>query len=235
MARKKKNKDVTEEKPIPYVENVIEEGVKQHENKVMYADMMKTIVSDTIAVVPSIERVQLNKMKDYIHYRGRGWGEDALDKSEDKEKFPDRVSPTFRHLVEIVETMYTCGKQDLLEAYIKAAKARGVNIEINTAKFNTPNEAEQIVINTALESLDPLQTKICECNDYMTDVLAPAAENQNVTPKSKYKKIVLYTFRNQRGKDIADNVQDDILENIMYGDSLERLRKEVTGEEPTGV
>lgn len=234
MGRKKK-KTEEESAPIQYIENVIEEGVKQHENKVMYADMMKTIVSDTIAVVPTIERAQLNKMKDYIHYRGRGWGEDALDKGEDKEKFPDRVSPTFRHLVDIINTMYACGKQDLLAAYINAAKARGINIEIDEAKFEKPNEAEQIVINTALESLDPLQTKICECNDYMTDVLAPAAENQNVTPKSKYKKIVLYTFRNQRGKDIADNVEDDILENIMYGDSLERLRKEVTGQEPTGV
>lgn len=234
MGRKKKNKDITEE-PIQYIENVIEEGVKQHENKVMYADMMKTIVADTIAVVPSIERVQLNKMKDYIHYRGRGWGVDALDKSDEKEKFPDRVSPTFRHLVDIVETMYVCGKKDLLQAYINAAKSRGINIEIDDAKFLSPNEAEQIIVDTALESLDPLQTKICECNDYMNDVLAPAAENQKVTPKSKYKKIVLYTYRNTKGKDIADNVQDDILENLMYGDSLERLRKEVTGEEPTGV
>ena len=232
MARRKKKED---EAPIQYVENVIEEGVKQHENKVMYADMMKTIVNDTLAVVPNLERAQLNKMKDYIHYRGRGWGEDPLDKSEEKEKFPDRVSPAFRRLVEIAETMYACGKKEMLDVYLKAAAARGVKIEIDEKKFMEPNEAEKIVISTALESLDPLQTKICECNDYMTDVLAPAAENQNVTPKSKFKKIVLYTYRNNNGKDIADNVEDDILENVMYGDSLERLRKDVTGQDPTGV
>ena len=233
MARKKKQKE--EESPIQYVENVIEEGVAQHEKKVLYADMMKTIVNDTLQVVPDLERAQLVKMKDYIHYRGRGWGDDPLEKSEDKEKFPDRVSPTFRRLAEIIETMYVCGKKELLDAYIGALKKRGINIEIDDAKYREPNEAEQIVINTALESMDPLQTKICECNDYMNDVLAPAAENQNVTPKSKFKKIVLYTYRNNNGKDIKDKVQDDILENIMYGDSLERLQKEATGQEPTGV
>lgn len=230
--RKKKNED---EAPIQYVENVIEEGVKQHENKVMYSDMMKTIVNDTLEVVPNLERSQLVKVKDYIHYRGRGWGEDALDKSEDKEKFPDRVSPAFRRIAEIIENMYACGKKELLDVYVGALKKRGISIEVDESKFVEPNEAEKVIISSALESLDPLQTKICECNDYMTDVLAPAAENQNVTPKSKFKKIVLYTYRNNRGKDIADNVEDDILENIMYGDSLERLRKDATGQEPTGI
>ena len=233
MARKKKQKE--EEKPIPYVENVIEEGVKTHEQKVLYSDMMRTIVNDTIAVVPNLEKQQLTKVKDYIHYRGRGWGDDPLEKSEEKEKFPDRVSPTFKHMVEIIENMYACGKKELLDAYIAAARKHGIEISVDEAKMQEPNEAEKLVISSALESLDPLQTKICECNDYMVDVLAPAAENQNVTPKSKFKKIVLYTYRNQKGKSIAENVEDDILENIMYGDSLERLRKEATGQEPTGV
>ena len=169
------------------------------------------------------------KMKDYIHYRGRGWGSDALDKPEKdedtpKEKYPDRVSPAFRNLCQIIEIMYKCGKEGLLDVYLEAAKSRGVEIEINASKFERPDDGEKIVIASALEIMDPLQTKICENNDYINDTLAPAAENQNVTPKNKFKKIVNMQHRIENGKDLSDKIQNELLENIMYGDSLERLR-----------
>lgn len=226
MARKKKkDEDV---KPIEYVDEVLEKGIKTLEDTTLRRDMMKQTAKDT-AEVTGVTVQELMKMKDYIHYRGRGWGSDALDKPEKdedtpREKYPDRVSPTFRNVCQIIEVMYKCGKEDLLEVYLDAAKSRGVLIEVDTNKFERPDDGEKIVISSALEIMDPLQTRICENNDYMNDTLAPAAENQNVTPKNKFKKIVAMKQRIENGKDMSDKIQDELLENIMYGDSLERLR-----------
>lgn len=225
MARKKK-----EEVQIAYVDKVIEEGVKMFEDSKMRRDMMNKTIKDA-AEVTGIKKQYFIKMKDYIHYRGRGWGNDCIDKykpdresGEVPEKYPDRVSPAFRRLCEIVDVMYTCGRQDLLDVYLKASEGRGIKITIDESKYVTPGPGEQEVINQALETLEPLQTKLCENNDYMNDTLAPAAEHQNVTPKSKFKKVVALTYKQNEGKDIRDTVQDELVDNIMYGDCLERLR-----------
>ena len=239
MARKKKNEDV---KPIEYVDEVLEKGIKTLEDTILRRDMMNQTAKDT-AEVTGVTKADLMKMKDYIHYRGRGWGNDALDKPEKdedapKEKYPDRVSPSFRNLCQIIEIMYKCGKEDLLDVYLEAAKNRGVKIEIDANALERPNEGEKIVISSALEIMDPLQTCICNNNDYINDTLAPAAENQKVTPKNKFKKIVAMKLRINNGKDLSDKIQDELVENIMYGDSLERLRdigkqQEIT-EQTTG-
>lgn len=120
--------------------------------------------------------------------------------------------------------MYKCGQEDKLDAYLEAAKARGITIEVDPTKYETPGDAEKIAIQSALDVMNPLQACICEKNDYMNDVLAPAAENQKVTPKSKFKKVVMMKYKIDNGKDLSDKIQDELLDNIMYGDSLERLR-----------
>lgn len=226
MARKRKEND----KPIEYVEEVLEKGIQTLEDTILRRDMMNQTAKDT-AEVTGVTKSDLMKMKDYIYYRGRGWGSDALDKPEKdpeddtpKEKYPDRVSPAFRNVCQIAEIMYKCGKEELLDVYLEAAKARGVEITIDASKLERPNEGEKIVISSALDIMSPLQACICTNNDYINDTLAPAAENQKVTPKNKFKKIVAMKHRIDNGKDLSDKIQDELLENIMYGDSLERLR-----------
>lgn len=228
MARKKKNQENSA--PIEYIDEVLEKGIKALEENILRKNMMNQTAKDT-AEITGVSKSELIKMKDYIYYRGKGWGNDAIDKEEvdkesgeTREKHPDKVSPTFRNLCQIVDIMYKCGKPELLDVYFAAAKNRGVNIDIDETKFNNPEAGEKIAINTALEIMSPLQTCICENNDYINDTLAPAAENQNVTPKSKFKKIVNMKHRIENGKDLRDQIQDELLENIMYGDSLERLR-----------
>lgn len=223
MARRKKNQD-----PIEYIDSVVEEGIKTLQDTILRKEMLHSIAKDT-AEITNVSKQDLIKMKDYLYYRGRGWGEDCLDKfkpeeGEAKEKYPDKVSPTFRNLCEIVNVMYSCGQEDKLETYINAAKKRGVEIIVHEDHFLKAGEAEKIAINSALETMIPLQTCLCNNNDYMNDKLAPAAENQNVTPKSKFKKVVNMQYRITAGKDLSDKIQDELLENIMYGDSLERLR-----------
>lgn len=223
MARKKKNQE-----PIEYIDGVIEEGIKTLEDTILRRDMMQQTAKDT-AEITGVTKQMLMKMKDYLYYRERGWGEDCLDKykpeeGEAREKYPDRVSPTFRNLCEIVNTMYCCGQEDKLDVYIEAAKRRGVEIIPHREKFECANEAEKIAIQSALDIMLPLQTCLVNNNDYITDKLAPAAENQNVTPKSKFKKVIAMKHRIENGKDLSDKIQDELLQNIMYGDSLERLR-----------
>ena len=223
MARRKKNQE-----PIEYIDGVLEQGIKTLEDSILHREMMHQTAKDT-AELSGVSKQDLIKMKDYLYYRGRGWGNDALDKykpeeGEAKEKYPDRVSPAFRNVCEIIEIMYKCGQEDKLDAYINAAKNRGVEINVNVSKFVRANEAEKIVISSALDIMLPLQTCLCNNNDYINDKLAPAAENQNVTPKSKFKKVISMKHRIEAGKDLSDKIQDELLENIMYGDSLERLR-----------
>lgn len=226
MARRKKEN----QKPIEYVDEVLEKGIKTLEDTILRRDMMNQTAKDT-SEITGVSKPDLMKMKDYIYYRGRGWGNDAIDKAEvdkeageTREKYPDRVSPAFRNLCQIIEIMYKCGKEDLLDVYIDAAKSRGVDITVDKSKLEMPGEGEKIAIASALEIMTPLQGKICTNNDYINDTLAPAAENQNVTPKNKFKKIVTMKHRIENGKDLSDKIQDELLENIMYGDSLERLR-----------
>ena len=223
MARKKKNQE-----PIEYIDGVIEEGIKTLEDSILRREMMHQTAKDT-SEITGVSKQNLIKMKDYLYYRGRGWGDDALDRykpeeGETREKYPDRVSPAFRNVCEIIDTMYNCGQEDKLDVYLEAAKRRGVEIVVHPEHFERANDAEKIAIQSALDVMLPLQTCLCNNNDYMNDKLAPAAENQNVTPKSKFKKVVAMKHRIDAGKDLSDKIQDELVENIMYGDSLERLR-----------
>lgn len=225
MARKKKEKT-----QIPYVDNVIAEGVKMFEDSKLRKTMIKTAIKDA-SEVTGIKPMYFNKMKDYILTHGNGWGNDAIDKYEPDreageipEKHPDKVSAAFRRLCEIIDVMYTCGHKDDLKVYLKAAAGRGININIDDSKYAEPGPGEQIVINTAFETIKPLQEKLYANDDIVNESLAAAAENQNVTPKSKYKKLVRMTYKQNEGKDINDEIQDELLYNIMYGDSLERLK-----------
>ena len=142
---------------------------------------------------------------------------------EESEKYPDRVSPTFRHLVDIVTNSYATGKEDLLNVYLDAVKEKGITISIDVSKFTRPsNEAKQTVAE-AINLMDPLQCDICEKNDYMNDVLAEEAESINLSPKNKYKQIVKLAASKQAGRDVDDKVQDEYLKMELFQNGLEAV------------
>ena len=95
-----------------------------------------------------------------------------MSKSEESEKYPDRVSPTFRHLVEIITNSYATGKEDLLDVYLDAVKSKGITISIDKSMLTLPSAETKEKVAIAISQMDPLQCTICEKNDYMTDVLA---------------------------------------------------------------
>ena len=200
--------------------NCLNEGVQYHNEKASLwkemNDVAKQCSRDT-----RIEKNTIMKVKDYLHYRGRGWGEDCLEKAEEAEKYPDRVSPTFRHLVDIVTNSYATGKEDLLNVYLEAVKERGITISIDTSKFASPDRDVKDRVAVALSIMDPLQCQICEKNDYMTDVLAVNAEESNLSPKDKYKKIVKLAASKQAGRDVDDKVQDEYVKTEMFTNGLD--------------
>lgn len=218
MARKKK-----EEKPIEYIDDVIGKGVQSLENKIMYTNMVKTNIKDTAKIV-GLQKSEISKAQDLIHTRGLGWGSDSLDKSDEaKGTGTDRISAAFRKVCDIIQIMYECGYEEEMQDYIRAAKRRGINIDVSTASFTMPGEAEKITIRTAIETISPWKDKIEQINEYM-NTLAVAADHQNVTPKAKFKKLIMLTYKQNEGKDIMDKIQDELLHNEMYSNSLERLQ-----------
>ena len=218
MAKEKKN--------VEHVENVLEEGIKTLTEKREQASFMGQIAKDAAEQV-SISKAQIMQLKDYVYYHGRGWGADAMDKSDEKEKFPDRVSPVFRKMFDIIKNMYEGGMEHMLDDYLSAMHLRGIDITIKAgnAGFIRPSEEEKEIIDDAVKAMQKYQECICEKNDYMNDVLAPAADNQNVTPKSKFKKLVEFAWKKEDGKDIEDKIQDELFDNELYMRSLEDLQE----------
>lgn len=198
----------------------IDQGIQYHNEK---ADLWKEMncIAKTCSRQTGVGRNTLMRVKDYIHYRGRGWGDNCLSKSEESEKYPDRVSPTFRHLLDIVTNAYATGKEDLLDVYLNAVREKGINISIDVSKFTQPSIDAKTAISEALKIMDPLQCDICEKNDYMNDVLAVDAENANLSPKNKYKQIVKLAALKTSGKDIDDKVQDEYMKTEMFQSGLE--------------
>lgn len=200
----------------------LDQGIQYHNEKSALWKEMNAVAKECSRQT-GIGRKTLMKVKDYLHYRGRGWGDSCLEKSEESEKFPDRVSPTFRHLVDIITNSYATGKEDLLNVYLDAIKEKGITISIDVSKFTRPSEDAKQTAAIALNKMDPLQSIICEKNDYMTDVLAEQAEAANLSPKNKYKQIVKLAASKQAGKDVDDKVQDEYVKMEMFQNGLEAV------------
>lgn len=200
----------------------LEQGIEYHNEKRALSKEMNAIAKQC-ARETHINKKTIMKVKDYLHYRGRGWGDDCLTKSEDQEKYPDRVSPTFRNLYEIISNFYATGKEVDLQIYINALKERGITITVNKDAMNIPDNDIKEKIAVAINQMDPYQCDICEKNDYMNDVLAEAAESINLSPKNKYKQIVQLAASKQAGKDIDDRVQDEYLKMEMFTKGLEAV------------
>lgn len=202
----------------------IEEGIQFHNEK---SDLWKemNLIAKDCSRRTGVSRNTLMRVKDYLHYRGRGWGDDCLSKSDESEKYPDRVSPTFRHLIDIVTNSYATGKEDLLQVYLDAIKEKGITISIDESKFTQPSSDSKQIIAESLNQMDPIQCLICEKNDYMTDVLAEQAESANLSPKEKYKKIIKLAASKQSGKDVDDQVQSEYVKIELFQNGLEEVSK----------
>lgn len=198
---------MSEEKELTK-DDVIAHGIDCHKEKKYYTKEMNTSAK-LCSEETGIDKKTILKAKDYLHYKGRGWGDNCLTKSEDKEKYPDRVAPTFRKLLEIVTNIYAVGKQEELQDYLDAIREAGIDIRVNEDAFMTPDEKTAKKVDLYLKAMNNYQNNICEQNDYMTEVLAEQAEIVDLAPKGKFKQIIQLATNKLEGKDIADKVQDE--------------------------
>jgi hypothetical protein len=194
------------------------------EQKKAASKNMNMVAAET-AKAQGIEKPILVRCKDYLHYRGRGWlGGDLLEK-DPEEKFPDRVAPTFRKLLQIVEDLSAVGRPDFLDIYLDALRAKGIDIKINYAdmRVNDPDETW-----VAVENMSGFQTTICALADEINDVKAVESEDINFTPKNEFKKVLGFYNRKEAGKDVDDFYQDTVTHleqvetayNKVYDESL---------------
>lgn len=200
----------------------IVEGLKCHNDKKELRREMYSIAK-SCSEQTGIDVKAILSAKDYLHYKGNGWGEDCIEKSKDKTKYPDRISPVFRKLFEIINNCYSTGIEEELKCYFDAIKLRGITITVDETMFNTPDTTNTDMVKGSLNEMDNVQSVICEKNDYMNDVLAEDAEHANLSPKNKYKQIIQLAAKKQDGKDIDDKVQDEYLKMELFTNGLEKI------------
>jgi len=172
---------------------------------------MNLVASDT-AKMQKIEKPVLIRCKDYLHYRGAGWeGNDPLTRHPD-EKFPDRVTPTMRKFLQIIDDLYAVGKQDMLDVYFDALKNHGVEIKVLNRQPRV-NDVDETW--AAVENMSSFQTTICELADEINFGATQIAEDINFTPKKEFKGALSLYEKKVDEKDCDDMYQDKVTDLSM--------------------
>ena len=176
-----------------------------------------------------LKKKQLINIKDYKHYYGAGWGTDALDKdTEEKCSYPDRISPTFRKLVEIVSTLRDADMVDFLAPYLEACAARGIKVTIEPERTEAQDKVNKGLLERTIGEMDAIQSEICQLNDRITDELAPQAEATKYVHKSKFKNVVEHAYKiTVRDSDTdKEKIDDEIEKNTKYNTAIAEIREE---------
>jgi len=185
---------------------LLEEAYETLKEKKMASKHMNMIASDT-AKMQKIEKPILVRVKDYYHYRGAGWeGKDPLSRVQD-EKFPDRVTPTMRKLLQIVDDLAAVGQLDMLDVYFDALKAKGIEITVSNKDVRVSDVDETW---QAVENMSGFQSKICQLADEINFGCTQVAEDINFTPKQEFKGVLNLYAKKEEAKDVDDMYQDKV-------------------------
>jgi hypothetical protein len=188
----------------PKPSELLEESAEILHDKSAASKNMNMIASET-AKMQQIEKSIIVRAKDYKYYAGAGWiDNDPLQKNPE-EKFPDRVAPTFRKLLQIIDDLRAIGKTDWLDPYVQALSNHGIDLTFSAADcmVNDPDEVE-----AAIENMCGFQKTICTLADEINDVKALTSEDINFTPKNEFKKVLGFYDRKAKGKDVDDAYSD---------------------------
>lgn len=201
---------------------ILQKGLDVTEQKKSASRTMNRIAKSTAKTV-GLRKEQLIALKDYQHYHGRGWGDDAISKSSESVKFPDRVSPTFRKLVEIVKNLRDADMLDFLAPYLEACEKHGVKISI---EIDTVERTDKTKLQSIIDKLDDIQNTICDCNNEIVDSLAPQAVEEGFAPKGKFKDLVerAYALTNGNKKLQLEKIDVQIEINEHYSTALDEVK-----------
>jgi len=203
---------------------LMEEAYEILKDKKAASKQMNLVASDT-SKIQKIEKPVLIRCKDYLHYRGAGWiGNDPLTK-EEGEKFPDRVTPTMRKFLQIIDDLYAVGKSDLLNVYFDALRNKGIEITV-TGKDTRVHDVDETW--QAVENMSDFQTTICKLADEINFGCTTISEEINFTPKKEFKPALGLYEKKRDEKDVDDIYQTKITDlnmtenafNLIYDDNM---------------
>jgi len=210
---------------IDIMQEGVNETLEKHELQKQMAEVAKEYCDRTGG---EIDKKTMIAIKDYLHYRGRNWGETCLDKAdkESKVKYPDRVAPAFRRILEMVTNCGKCHRLDILDVYIEELKNRGIAITIDESRFLPQNDNSGIV-NECYEIINGIQTEICSHNDRIVEELAPEAEANELAPKKKFKELSEMAYRIQNS---SKGKSDKLIERINHEKEMNMLHNAALNE-----
>jgi hypothetical protein len=187
------------------------------------ANKQKNMVAKETAKAQGIESSVMKRASDYLHYRGMGWmNGDPLEK-DPEEKFPDRVAPTFRKLVQMIDDLDSIGRLDFLDVYLDAIRKHGIDIKIDT---HGPRVQDIDETWQAVENMSSFQATICKLADEINDEKAPLSEEINFTPENEFGKVLTFFAKKQAGKDLDDTYQQTVTHLEMVETAFNKIYDE---------
>jgi hypothetical protein len=171
----------------------------------------------------SVDPKLLLRLKDYVHYKGRGWEDEQSPLTLIKCKFPDRVSKSFIRVLTIIKDCVNTNNSKFLESYLTQLADLGINITIDETKFNVLPQDQVIEIAKLVSLMDSKQTIICEHADLLKE-RGETAQEIGISPKSGFKTVVSLLYTKQRKKRNPKNkIEKEITESDMYIGALEKI------------
>ena len=157
-----------------------------------------------------IKKSHYMRAKDFVHYYGNGWSEDGDPFGENlvKDKFPDRLRPTFKNFFEAVTILKEFDMLGLAQPYLDSLSDKGLNISFHFTKdipVDAPAKSDIIPL------LDSYQSQICECADFIKDSTKAIVDETRMTKHNAN------LFLNKIGKlpDITDNDIDSLHSSLV--------------------
>jgi hypothetical protein len=162
---------------------------------------------------------QMNRLKDYAYYHGSGWDNgDPLTLAKGA-KFPDRVSPCFRKLAQVITDCQEAGCLEWLDEYFDALASRGITVTVDP---KAPVAKDPDDVKSAVVAMKSYQAVICSNADEIVE-LGTTAEDMSFAPKQKFKELVGLYDRVNDGKDVDDFVQDRVAFCELYESAVNRV------------
>lgn len=212
------------------------------DNLIEQETAQKTLKNIMKMAAPSIgvKMVELNKLKDYNYTRGRGWGENPLEKSKDRVPNSDKISAICIKMLDLICLLRKTGNLLWMNDYIEAFKEYGIKIEVDTDEEKFPQkEIDFDLLEETLENCAEQQGIIEKQKEIMKDVLSNKSEEIDFVSKTSYGKLVKAAYKITNGEDIAallnaqkidnektNNAYDNLL-NEQYMQDIEQIEPEV--------
>ena len=174
-----------------------------------------------------VKASELNKLKDYNYTRGRGWGENPLEKSKDRVANADKISAIFIKMLDLISLLRQTGNLLWLNDYIDAFKEYGINIEIDTDEEKFPQkEIDFDMLEETLESCAEQQKIIEKQKEIMKDVLSEKSEEIDFVSKSNYGRLVKAAYKITNGEDLTSIVEAQKMDSEKTNNAYENLLNE---------